>query len=544
MQDITKRIQALPAAQREEVARLLREKLQDKQADRENAVFDVVILGGGLAGSTLARQLKQSKPEIRVLVVEKHKHPVPEAAFKVGESTVELGSYYLRDILGLAEHLDACHLPKAGLRCFMTAGDNRDISRRVELGTTQLLSIRTNQVDRGRFENALCAENQRQGIEFWDGCQAREILFGADLHRVTIQRAAEEVTVSARWVVDASGRAQILKRRLGLAEESKHQINAVWFRLGAGIDIDEWSSDPAWQARVADGLRRLSTNHLMGRGYWVWLIPLASGSISVGIVADEAVHPLREMNQFERALDWLKTFEPQCAQAVEERRHLLQDFLAIKHYSHGCRQVFSRERWCITGDAGVFVDPFYSPGTDFIAMSNSVITDLITRDLDGLPFEERLEQANVSYLSMFKLFMVTYENQYPLMGNPEVMVTKIVWDWAIYWGVTVPLFIHGNKLFDVEWSASVRSDLQRFNNLNARMQSFFREWDRGGQREWSGEFVEFLGFRCLHELYQGLHARLSDDELKTRLRANIGMLERLAADCQAHQGLENLAGVH
>ena len=56
--------------------------------------YDAVILGGGLAGLTLARQLRLEAPHIRVLVVEKRKHPVREAAFKVGESSVEIGAHY------------------------------------------------------------------------------------------------------------------------------------------------------------------------------------------------------------------------------------------------------------------------------------------------------------------------------------------------------------------------------------------------------------------------------------------------------------------
>ena len=79
-----------------------------------------------------------------------------------------------------------------------------------------------------------------------------------------------------------------------------------------------WSDDPAWHARISSGRRELSTNHLMGPGYWVWLIPLASDSISIGIVADAQTHPFDGFNRFERALDWLRRREPQCASAVEQ----------------------------------------------------------------------------------------------------------------------------------------------------------------------------------------------------------------------------------
>src|SRR5258706_11919196 len=77
--------------------------------------YDAVIVGGGLAGLTLARQLRLEAPALRLLVVEKRTHPVPEAAHKVGESTVEIGANYLHSILGLAEQLRGEPLRELGL---------------------------------------------------------------------------------------------------------------------------------------------------------------------------------------------------------------------------------------------------------------------------------------------------------------------------------------------------------------------------------------------------------------------------------------------
>jgi 2-polyprenyl-6-methoxyphenol hydroxylase-like FAD-dependent oxidoreductase len=82
----------------------------------ETNFFDVAILGGGLAGGCLARQLHLEAPHLRVLVVEKRPHPVPEAAFKVGESSVEIGAHYFQKRLGLEPHLRSEQLEKLGLR--------------------------------------------------------------------------------------------------------------------------------------------------------------------------------------------------------------------------------------------------------------------------------------------------------------------------------------------------------------------------------------------------------------------------------------------
>ena len=119
-----------------------------------------------------------------------------------------------------------------------------------------------------------------------------------------------EQALAADWVVDASGRAGLLRQQLELKVDNGHRVNAAWFRLSTRVEIDDWSGDESWQARCYARERWLSTNHLVGPGYWVWLIPLSSGSHSIGIVADEDLHPLRSYNSFERAVAWLRTHQP------------------------------------------------------------------------------------------------------------------------------------------------------------------------------------------------------------------------------------------
>ena len=115
---------------------------------------DVLIAGGGLAGLSLSLQLRRAYPDLAITVLEQQRHPVPVAAHKVGESTVEIGGHYLADKVGLAAHLERDQLPKFGLRYFF-GGEKKptDLAGYDELGPSEFLPVRTWQIDRGILEN-------------------------------------------------------------------------------------------------------------------------------------------------------------------------------------------------------------------------------------------------------------------------------------------------------------------------------------------------------------------------------------------------------
>ncbi len=492
---------------------------------------DVIILGGGLAGLTLSIQLKRQMPDLSVTVLERRAHPVPHAAHKVGESSVEIGAHYFEKVLGLKAHLDSAQLKKFGFRFFFSDG-KRDIEKITELGASRVLPTPSYQLDRGIFENALAKIAQEKGVDFIDDAMVKTFDLAQDGHEhsVRYEKSGEMYSVGATWLVDAAGRAGLVKRRLGLAELNDHDANAVWFRMSERIDINDWVKDEVWLDRCTPRNRWLSTNHLVGEGYWVWLIPLASGSHSVGIVADAALHPIEQINSFDKAMLWFKTHQPRLYEALDTQRDKLQDFAFFKRFSYGCKKVFSGSgRWALTGEAGVFLDPFYSPGSDFIAISNTYITELIATDRAKGATAIKADIFEQIYFSLYENMLTLYKGQYKLFGDPEVMPVKVLWDYAYYWGVMCQLFFQ-NKLTDVSTMARMRGKLSNIQLINQEMQRLLLAWHEVSAQRNPPHMLDQASLPWFAKLNKELRDDLTHEDFLKRMDDNLKQLDSLACE--------------
>lgn len=495
--------------------------------------YDVVILGGGLAGLSLSIQLKRSNPNISILVIEKSNNAAPTAAHKVGESTVELASHYFRNVLGLKDYLEEHELPKHGLRFFFKNNTKEEISSRVELGPRNWLVVPSHQLDRGTLENYMTKHSQELGNTVISGGSVRNVEFGEDVHTVTYKLNDEEHQVTARWVSDASGRAGILKRKLDFAKPTDHAANAVWWRVKGVIDIDDWSDNQEWKNHLEPKLRYLSTVHFMDKGYWLWVIPLGSKNTSIGIVADPAVHPLNTYNTYEKAIEWVRVNEPRAYKFLEPMRENVLDFLQLKHYSHHTGRVFSaQDRWGVTGEAGAFLDPFYSPGSDFISLCNTWLSDLILRDLEGEDISLRARVYEHAYLTQVNNWLPVYQDKYLLMGSAQIMTVKILWDWAVYWSVHCLLFTNKGftdmtvlkKLFGAEDGIG-----NKLGQLNARMQQTFLDWLPYENEVFSNRYIDPYDLMYMREFQVGLEKiHENEQSLLDKVSENMSKLEQIA----------------
>ena len=488
---------------------------------------DVTILGGGLAGLCMARQLRREAPDASVVVVERVQRPLPEAAHKVGESSVELGSRYFEHTLGLGEHLRDKHLIKNGLRFFPGGGKDHSLADRVEIGPPQMPRVPSFQIDRGLFENDLRALVEADGVTLLEGVSVKEVSLGQP-HAVTLD---DGQVLKSRWVVDATGRRRLMARQLGLQEANTHVSHAAWFRVDGRLDVDHLvpSGDTKWHGRDLDDIRWLSTNHLMGVGYWVWLIPLSTGHTSVGIVTHGAVHAFDAIRTLDKALGWIAEHEP--ALSPELAKYEVADFLCLKDYSYGAKQVFSSDRWALVGEAGLFVDPFYSPGSDFIALANAFAGELIGSDLSGKPITEEAAYFDFFYRRLAAISTATYEGAAEAYGQPRVMAAKIYWDNTNYWSFVCQYFFQEIYRLPLAEQKAFLPVCERFASLNLRAQRMFTWWAQHADDPVERQHVIMPPIpSMLANLHLDLEREMSPDEAHVYLREKADAAEQLLTD--------------
>ncbi len=280
--------------------------------------WDVVICGGGLAGLTVARHLRREVPQLRIAIVEKQARPLPTAAHKVGESSVELGTaYFVR--LGLGDYLKRAHIVKFGLR-FFPGGGHLPLEERTEIGPSQEPVLPSFQLDRGLLEEDLRAMNEEDGVTLIEGTMVRDVEIGSGgaLHRLVLERDGQRSEITAKWLVDATGRNALVKRRLKMKRGSHHIGNAGWFRVEGRIHLSDFATTKSgpWHDVPGASERWRSTNHLMGPGYWAWLIPLSTGRTSVGVVTHDEVHGFERVHSYEKVMEFLREHEPAMAAKI------------------------------------------------------------------------------------------------------------------------------------------------------------------------------------------------------------------------------------
>lgn len=397
-----------------------------------------------MAGLLLARQLVRGRPELRIGVFERE----TERSYKVGEATVEITANYLTRRLGLTGYLYENQLPKNGLRYFFDT-EQRDASleEMSEVGTVNLPFHPAFQLDRAALEADLIEMNRTDGVDVQLGVHVHDVVLGKQgaTHHFSVRGPQGEEQVEARWLVDAAGRGGLLARLEGLREPvPDHQLGSVWGRFENVVDIDAFGGD-AFHARVRHTPRRLSTIHFMYPGYWIWFIPLKGGMTSVGVTG-AAMAEERELRTEEGFRAFLESHRA-VGQLLEGAK--LVDIGSYRRIAYGTKQVFDADRWAMVGEAATSLDPLYSPGGDFIAIENDMLSDLILRDVQG-ESADALEERRALYDEFVRFrhqaTLLLYAGLYDTLGSFELSRLKWTFDIGCYYNLWVQAYFRDEHL--------------------------------------------------------------------------------------------------
>ena len=406
-----------------------------------NFDYDAVIIGGAFSGAATALMLKRKHPAARVLIIEK----TAEFDRKVGESTTEVSSCYMTRVLGLTQHLGHHQIGKQELRFWFCKTPDQRFDDCVEVGTRYQSRLQTFQVDRAKLDSHLLVRAVESGCDLWRPAKVTKCdLNGANGQTVNAMVDLEERTARCRWIVDATGRAAMLARKLGhFRQNDEHPINAVWARFSAVKDWDSYD----WRERFPDysaacrTARSWATNHLMGHGWWCWIIPLRGGDVSAGIVYDNRIFKLPEGSNLGERLHAHILSNPIGREVFSDARIIEGDVHALSMLPYHSEKVCD-DGWAAVGDAAGFLDPLYSPGLDLCSYTSYYVADLLTRHLKGEDVASHLRLYNEHYPVMYRSwFEGLYKDKYYYMGDAELMSAALLLDVGVYYiGLVIPAY--------------------------------------------------------------------------------------------------------
>lgn len=411
----------------------------------ETANYDVVVIGGALSGAATATLLMRQNPGIRVLIVEK----TERLSRRVGEATVEISGYFMCRVLGMTAYLNEKHLVKQGLRFWFKNDEVKELDQASELGAKYLSRIPSFQLDRAAFDEEVLRRAGEAGAMILRPATVSKIQLNPGGEQTMEVRYGEKrQTVTARWIVDGSGLAAMLARKEGWwKSNTEHPTAAAWSRWSG---VKDWDSRelalkfPEWSKAVY-GTRNTATNHIIGDGWWSWWIPLKGGDVSVGVVFDQRLvdFPKDGGSIGDRVKAFLME-HPVGREMIQDATYHEDDQLWRKNLAY-YSTTFAGDGFVLVGDAAAFMDPFYSPGMDWISFTTSSAANLITQQRKGLNTPATYEKYNRDFATSHRRWFTSlYKDKYEYMGEFDLMSLAFQMDLGLYyWGVVEVPFTTG-----------------------------------------------------------------------------------------------------
>lgn len=395
----------------------------------KNTAFDIIVLGGGIAGSIMAISLKRKNPALRILIIER------SVVFpnKVGESSAEMtGLFFNRFKI---DHILKKQVPKTGLRFLFNEKNAADFSQMDEFSSPAIKSISNGyHFNRQQFDEDLLNEAKTLGAEILRPAEMVKFSYEKFNSEITVKQENVLTTYSAPWIVDASGTERVVGKQLGWSKTDLSFDTAASFAHFEGLKPSgEWDTikNPYWE-KYAIGPRSQSTIHFLRPGCWWWHIVLNNNTTSIGVVYDKKI--IKE-NDAEKFFDEFLQNDAQLRLITQNAKrgpikHLPRlPYLSNRLYDDGI---------AVIGDAAAFIDPLFSPGIEFICQQSIWLSDLIADYFaNGKMNERKWKKYETIFLQAFSNRILIYESRYQLMGSYDLFSNWVQLDFFAYFGFTI-----------------------------------------------------------------------------------------------------------
>ncbi len=313
--------------------------------------YDVIIIGGGPAGSTSASTLVQLGHS--VLLLEKAKFPREH----VGESLLPF-CYQIFQDLGVLEKMEANFTRKPGVT--FSNIDGSSYSNWCFAHVIKDPSYLSFHVRRAKFDHMLLQNSIEKGAKVWEETKVLEADFTSSDESVTIiaERNGKRMDLNARFVIDASGQDTLLANQL--------KCKKPFERLNTRVAYSTHWVNLNWDESLKEG--NIKIVHLEGEKLgWLWMIPIGEDRLSIGLAVnmDYAKAQRRELSK--TSDDWVKDFYLQelksssLASKIINGAKIAQPISANGDFSYYADQKFG-DRYAMVGDASGFLDPIFSSG--------------------------------------------------------------------------------------------------------------------------------------------------------------------------------------